>query len=402
MPIEIRPAREDELDAVHFVVSYSFNANRTDAGRQSMRHVENLAHPQVLLDDGKIVASLRVYDLTMLMNGAPVRLGGVSSVSCLPEHRRKGHVGRLLRHAMSEMRDRGQPLSALYTPHPSLYRKYGWMTAASNLKYVWHSKSFSPYLSDAPSGHAERVAEDDWRVIEPMYRRYCEGRTGPILRDERWWREAFFRHIYDDERKLRDVAVWRDNGGEAVGYISYSHSRNADSTTTHVSEFVPLTGDACTGLLRYILSHDLSQEAFWHGPADDPFAYALDDAYKLKREFIDDYMLRVVDVPAAIAARPPAPGAPEGTFAVRIADRDCPWNNGAWRIENSGGVLNASPAEGAAALAMEAATFAAIYGGYVKASEALRSGLATGDRAAARFADRMLASEFAPFCYDFF
>ena len=100
MSYEIRPAKPEELDDVHFVVSYSFSGDRSETGRNKYRHVEEFANPTVLLDDGKIIASLRVYDLAMLINGASVRMGGVSSVSCLPEHRRKGHVGRLLQHAL--------------------------------------------------------------------------------------------------------------------------------------------------------------------------------------------------------------------------------------------------------------------------------------------------------------
>jgi predicted acetyltransferase len=404
---EIRPARDDELDRVHLVVAYSFTGDRSQEGRERMRHVEELAGPTVLVEDGEIVASLRVYDFTVLVNGAPVRMGGVSSVACLPEHRRKGYVGMLLRHALEEMRERGQPLSALYTPHPSLYRRYGWMVAAANLKFTFNPKHVAAYNPPGVRGRAVRVTEEDLPVIEEVYRRYSERRTGQHVRSERWWKEAFFRRIYDTERKLADVAVWYSDNGEPSGYVCYESSRGPPpmgSSKLWLREFVALSGDGYQGLLRYMLSHDLTDEIFWYGPVEDPLAYAVDDSYQVKREYTDDMMLRVVDVEAAVAARPAAAGAPGGAFTVTISDAAAPWNQGTWRIESSGGKLSARKADGSSAdLAMEAATFAAVYDGFMKTSDAVRSGLAEAlDHDAALMADRVFASEYPPNGSDFF
>jgi len=407
MPIEIRPARADELDRVHFVVSYSFTADRTDTGRERMRHLEEMAPATVLLEDGEIIASLRIYPLRMLVNGLPVSMGGVSAVACLPEHRRQGHVGTLLRQAMSDMRDQGQVISALYTPHPALYRRYGWMVAASNLKFTFHPKQVAAYNRSAARGRAARITEEDKPVVEEIYRRYSERRTGQLVRSDRWWKECFFRSIYDDDRKLSDVAVWHNDGGEPTGYVCYQSSRRDAGPDSKlrmwVREFVALSGDAYQGLLRFVLSHDLNDEIMWHGPLEDPLAYALDDSFQVKREYVDDLMLRVVDLERAVAARPVGPGAQDGAFTVSIADAAAPWNQGVWRIESAGGRLSARKADGGANLAMEAATFAAVYDGFMRASDAVRSGLAeANDSNAALLADRIFASEYPPNGSDFF
>jgi predicted acetyltransferase len=404
---EIRPAREDELDRVHFVAAYSFTGDRSQQGRERMRHLEEIKNPLVLIEDGEIVACLRVYDFTMLVNGAPVPMGGVSSVACLPEYRRKGYVGMLLRHALEQMREAGQLLAALYTPHPSLYRRYGWMVAAANLKFTLNPKQVRPYNPSAPRGRAVRISEEDQPVVEEVFRRFGERRTGSLVRTDRWWKEAFFRRIYDTERKLSDVAVWYSEAQEPAGYICYESSRGPPPMGTSkmwLREFVALSGNAYQGLLRYILSHDLTDEIFWYGPTEDPLAYAVDDSYQVKREYVDDLMLRVVDVEKAVAARSPAPGAPEGSFTIALTDAAAPWNQGAWRIESSGGKLSARKADGSSAdLSMEAATFAAVYDGFMKASDTVRSGLAeASDHNAALLADRIFASEYPPNGSDFF
>ena len=409
MPIDIRPVPPEEMDLAHFVVSYSFSSDRSAEGRERMRHLEEMSPPLIgLFEDGQLIACLRVYDFLMSVNGAGVRMGGVSSVACLPEYRRKGHVGQLLRHALSQMRDEGVPLAALYTPHPSLYRRYGWMTASSNLKYSWHPKRVAAYNPSLAAGRAQRLSEEEWPALAVLYKRFAEGRTGYIDRDERWWKECGFRFIYDSERKLNDAAIWVGPGGEPGGYMTYRTQRERrgsghEVTTLTIREFIALTGSAYVGLLNYVLTHDLVDEIGWYGPIDDPLPLAVDDAQQVKREFVDAYMLRVVDLPRAIEARPPAAGAPEGAFAVAIADASAPWNQGTWRIECAGGRLSARKVAGPGDIATDAATFAALYGGFLKPSEAARAGLAdVSDRSAALLADRILASDYPPFGSDLF
>jgi predicted acetyltransferase len=408
MPAEIRPAREEDQERVNFVIAYSFDGDRTPEGRQRMRHVEELTRTLALLEDGEIAAALRMYDFSMLVNGAGIGLGGVSSVACLPEHRRKGYVGQLLRHALSDMRERGLPLSALYTPHPSLYRRYGWMFAAANLHYTWNPKDVR-HLNSAPlRGRARRVGEEEWPALAQVYERFTRGRTGYLERSDRWWREAIFRRLYDPERKPLDVALWQADGEPPSGYVCYRSSSELrpsgpGKATLSVREFIALEADAHAGLLRYILAHDLAHEVAWWGPVDDPLALAIDEPGRLKREYREGYMLRVVDVQKAVEARPPATGAPEGSFSVHIADASAPWNQGAWRIESSGGRLSCSRAEGPAEIATNAAGFAAIYGGFLRCSDAVRCGLAQAEDAkAVALADRILASDYTPFGADFF
>lgn len=280
------------------------------------------------------------------------------------------------------------------------------MVAGSNLKYSFNPKQVSPYRSDPVQGRAVRVTEEDQPLVEQVFRRHSEGRTGPLVRSERWWKEAFFRRPYDEKRRLSDVAVWRE-GDQATGYVCYESTRGPPPfrpSTIWLREFVALTADAYQGLLRYMLSHDLTDEIFWFGPQDDPLAYAVDDSYQVKREYMENMMLRLVDVESAVGSRAAAVGAPEGVFTIALSDAAAPWNQGTWRIECSSGKLQARRADGANAdLAMEAATFAAVYDGFMKATDAVRAGLAeTSSESAAVLADRIFASEYPPRGTDFF
>ena len=414
MTIEIRPVTEDDFDRVHFLLAYSFTADRSHEGRERMKHVEAIGSTIALYEDGQMAACLRILPLRMFIHSASIPLGGMSSVACLPEHRRKGYVGQLLRHALTVMREQGQPLSSLYTPHVSLYRRYGWMIASSALHYSFNAKDIALANPAQPEGYAYRVTtEEEWPTVAEVYRRFAAPRNGYLDRDEHWWKEAFFRRLYDEKRRLNDVAVWANGEGQPRGYLAYHSARERRSDGPPIDrvalqEFVALDGAAYRGLLRYLLTHDLAEEITWFGPVDEPFTVAIDEPGRVKREHHYGFMLRIVDLEKAVAARPPAAEAPEGAFTVHIADPSAPWNQGLWRIECSGpagrgGRLAATRADGTADLSTDAAAFAAMYNGYLRPSEAARSGLAeVSDPKAAALADRILAADYPPFSSDWF
>src|SRR5437764_3970211 len=67
--------------------------------------------------DGRLVADVRAMPMARRMNGGSTPLAAVGPVASLASQRRQGHVGRLLTMSLELMRERGQPLSGLYTPH---------------------------------------------------------------------------------------------------------------------------------------------------------------------------------------------------------------------------------------------------------------------------------------------
>jgi predicted acetyltransferase len=190
-----------------------------------------------------------------------------------------------------------------------------------------------------------------------------------------------------------------------VSYKQKAEQEMTGSMPLLLRELIALDPDAYLGLLRYVLSHDLTDEIRWFSPLDEPLSAVLEDSDRriLKREYTDGFMLRVVDVEKAVAARPAAKGAPEGAFTVAISDASAPWNSGTWRIESAAGRLSAANVDGAADITTDAATFAAIYDGFLRTTEAARTGLAeVGSADAAALADRVFASDYVPFGSDFF
>ncbi|MEX0800768.1 MAG: GNAT family N-acetyltransferase [Dehalococcoidia bacterium] len=408
MAVEIRPVSEEERPRAQVILSYAFTGDRSDDMHERTGYLDQFGQAYGLYEDGEMVACLTVFRLRMFLQGASLPLGGVVGVACLPEHRRKGYVGQLLRYALERMREDGQPLSALHTPHPSLYRRYGWMFASDAVLHKFRPKEIAPISAARPKGSAQRLTEEDWPAVAELYKRFAAPRNGYLDRDEGWWREAFFRRIYDEKRVPNDVAMWSGEDGEPRGYIVYrTFNENApigeSGGRVHVEEFVALDGDAHEGLLRYLLSHDLAREITMWAPGNSPLTLTVDEPWNVKREQFYGFMLRIVDIEAAMGQRPPSADAPEGAFTVAISDAAAPWNQGTWRIECAGGKLSAAKTTGAAGLSTDAAAFAAMYNGYLRPSEAVRSGLAQGEGAeAVALADRILGVDHPPYPSELF
>jgi predicted acetyltransferase len=203
---------DDERRQHAAIAAYAFNDDRSDAAID--RRVRNYEPDwcYAALDGPEMVAGLVVIPFEQHINGARIPMGGVASVSCLPERRRQGLVGGLLRHTLADMRERGQPLSALYTPHTALYRRFGWATASRIVSYAFEPKRVR--LRIAPgAGAMRRVAAGDWRTLATVYDAHVAALNGPVARDERRWRYVL--------HEGRDAAVWHDAAGEPRGYVVY-------------------------------------------------------------------------------------------------------------------------------------------------------------------------------------
>src|SRR3989442_1156803 len=130
------------------------------------------------------------------INGRAIGFGAVGPVACLAGHRRQGHVGKLLRLALERMREQGQGLSGLHTPHDALYARYGWERAEGKKRYEFRPKDVSLRIKGSP-GRLEEVGVDDWQRLDAIYRAWAGPRNGPLHRVDAWWRENVLRH-YDE------------------------------------------------------------------------------------------------------------------------------------------------------------------------------------------------------------
>ncbi|MDO8616674.1 MAG: GNAT family N-acetyltransferase [Dehalococcoidia bacterium] len=405
MSTEYRALTADDYEQAAYLEATAFYGRSTPERVEMLRQFFPPEWTVGAFADGKLVADVRAIPSARRINGGAIGFAAVGPVACLPAYRRQGHVGRLLRLALERMREHGQPLSGLYTPHDALYARYGWERAEDRRHFQFRPKDVRLRLRAEP-GSLEQAGPDDWQRLDAVYRAYAGPRNGPLLRVEPWWREAVLRHWEDSGQRLPNEAfVWVDGAGRDQGYIVYhAAAMPRDGRFVpweiQVRDFVSLTGGAYLGLWEHLLTHDLATRISVELARDDPFPNMVDDPWRIGETRAEGAMLRVVDMERALALRPYS-GDGRPVFTMRIADASAPWNEGAWRVEAIEGRMTASRAEGGADVELTANTLAPIFTGYLRPEIAAGAGLLKVNRAEAlaEMADAFAVSH-GPFCND--
>lgn len=408
MAREIRSIRTDaEFAQHHFISNYAFNSDR---GEESVARRSTYYDRDWCLgafDGDELVAGLVIIPFDQYINGGRIPVGGIASVSCLPERRRGGFVSGLLKQSLATMRDAGQPLSALWTPHYSLYRKYGWEIAYRMLSYSFPPKPMKTRLP-APDGSFRRVGPDEWAELDAMHVAHHASRNGAFARTERRWRH----HVFSDYAKgERDAVIWSNASGESRGYLVYHNMTRSVPNAPfpeimfRIDDWVALDGDAYSAIFNYALSHDLSDRILILTSPDEPFADAFDEPTYIASPpgaWIGP-MLRLVDLQRAVEARPAVPQAAGKSLTIGLTDVHAPWNAGTWQIECRDGRLAAEATKVKPQIEMDICALAPIYNGFTKPIDAARLGtVRVHDANALAALTDIFSASFTPYCPDDF
>jgi len=358
-------------------------------------------------DEGRLVGTALYHDMRQWWHGRAVAMAGVAGVKVAPEYRGQG-VGRALMTALTElMAERGYPLSALYPATMTIYRSLGWEIAGHRHEAVLPSRALSAMARPEPGAAAgiRRPGPDDAaEVLQVVGRAHRDARDcGPITWDEatvcRWLTRP---GRYADTDRYGYLAP--------DGFLGYRWRHGHDEI--FVERVVASSAATTRALWALAASNSTVAETVRAqvGPSD-PLWWMLreQDANVAERE---SWMLRLLDAPAAIAAR----GFPATDLAVplQITDDLRPANSGQWdltvraglgRLSRSRtGASSPSPAGaspgGQAPLELGARGLAALYAGTPVAT-LRRAGLADGG---SPDADAALDGAFAatPFMLDGF
>jgi predicted acetyltransferase len=364
-------------------------------------------------DGSRLVGTALYHDMRQWWHGRAVRMAGVAGVKVAPEFRGQG-AGRALMTALVQlMAERGYPLSALYPATMTIYRSLGWEIAGHRHEAVLPSRALSVMARPDPGAAARtrRPGPDDAaEVLDVIGRAHRDARDcGPITWDEATVRRWLTRPgRYADQHRYAYLAPdgflgyrWQGGGHREI-FVDRVVASSA--ATTRALWAVAASNSTVTETVRAQV-----------GPSD-PFWWLLreQDANITERY---SWMLRLLDAPAAIAAR----GFPATDIAVplQITDDLRPVNSGRWELTVRAGTGRlvrdrtdtdaasppaASPGGGnqerGPALALGARGLAALYAGTPVAT-LRRAGLAEGG---SPDADAALDGAFAatPFMFEDF
>jgi predicted acetyltransferase len=385
MTVEYRELTKDDMDRASQIEATAFYGTPSE---ERTRLVKEFFPPQWTIGafvDGDLVADVRTTPGARRMNGGKVGYGLVGPVVCLAGYRRQGHVGALLSMSLERMREQGQALSGLHTPHDALYARWGWERAEGKKRYAFSPKDIQLRMRGS-AGRIDTVVRDDWPRLDAIYRQYAADRNGPIHRAQLWWTDSVLRD-YQDEGKARDldIFVWVNKDGVDEGYATYlplvakgrAPSADAALYTPHsifVRDMVSISSDAYLGLWEHLLTHDLADKILIDVAPEDPLPDLVEDPWKIEMPRSEGAMIRIVDVEQAINSRPHA-GDWAANFTMRIRDSKAPWNDDTWRLDASEGSMSVERTGDAADVELTVGALAPIYTGYMRPSVAAGVGL---------------------------
>jgi predicted acetyltransferase len=283
-------------------------------------------------DGPRMLGVVVTLDFAMTWGGAAVRCGGVSGVVVSPEARGRGLARRLLAESMDRMADRGQAVSALYPTTAELYRSVGFEVVG------WFARRRVP-LGQIPTEPADGL---DWRrtdlddpVLFDIERRMATRHDGWFRPDPVW----IDRHLHQwrKDAKTNRFAYVGHRRGQDVTALIYRYASSDDSMYELDVELLAGTdGDAVAAGLAFLAAHGTTAgEVRTSIPA---VVLALHVPHVQRTTVVSDWpwMLRLVDPPAAVAARG-WPSAVEGTVELDIVDGFRPMNGGPHVLSVGGG-----------------------------------------------------------------
>ena len=334
--LSVRPLTEADLDRYFEVDNIAFIEEPYSPERiEWWRRLQEVDRTIGVFDGQAQVGGASIFTMRLTVpEGRQVPMAGVTSVSMLPTHRRRGGLTKMMHHQLHDLHERGaEPVAGLTASHPAIYGRYGYGCATAGVALTIPRPHNALRLPPGTDDVTLRLV-DPKSVIEICRQRYSRQvpRRPGMLEKPDWWYEydvADLAEMREGQSNLRLVLAERD--GAAVGYATYrtkevaSHQGEARVTSVYADDPA-----AYAALWRMLLNVDLVNTVVVVSiPMDDPLLAMLESARYAEPTVKDDLYIRLVDVDRALTAR---------TYATpidvvfEVVDEFCPWNAGRWRL----------------------------------------------------------------------
>jgi predicted acetyltransferase len=347
------------------------------------------------------VATYSSFDKTLNTGRGlqPVRL--ITDVAVSPTHRRRGLLRTMMTEDLQDAVDRGVALAALTVSEGSIYGRFGFGPAVFQHAVTVDTSPRFALRGPAGDGSVELLEPAEaWPTVSSVFAQFHASTRGSVERPQ------FYRAVLTGEfdfengpdRMLR-IAVHLDAAGAPDGYVAYRAGPRQDGhRTIKVKDLVTLTPAAYLRLWRFLADLDLSDTVEWgQSPVDDPIGWALVDPHLARVTRLSDSLwVRVLDVPAALTARP---WGRDGEVVLEVAD---PLGHaaGRFRVVTRDGSAEVTLTEQDPDVVLGADVLGALYLGGVSVETLVRAGRVSGS--GVRTFAAMTDIGPAPYCPTFF
>lgn len=378
------------------------NPERVGAWKQVGELVQRLA----VFDGSTVAGAAGTFAFDMTVPGGTVGTAGLTTVAVLPTHRRRGIMSALVTQHLRDARAGGRIASALWASESPIYGRFGYGMAS----HVYHARirtdrtDFLAPLTD--KGRVRPIDVDEAaRLCPPIWERVRTQVPGMLSRSIEWWRLRLLRDSNDREGPLQRVVLELD--GQPQAYALYSLTGkftdySIPEFTVNVREAVGVDAAATRRIWRYLLDIDLVTDVKAALlPTDHVLVHTLNDVRRMHLGLSDGVWVRLLDVPAALAARHYAV---DDTIAIEVTDELFSDNSGCYRIDgDTGEIERVSGASAKPDIQLSIESLGAAYLSGISFTQLAAAGrLQVCTERAAERADALFQCAHAPWCPEIF
>lgn len=325
--------------------------------------------------------------------GARIGMWAISMVTVAATHRRRGIARALLEGELRAAARSGVPVAGLTASEATIYTRYGFGAALPVLRFTVDARR-AGYAGPEPTGRVEYIGHDDLATaLGTVHERARHRVPGRIPGWQgRWEGLSGAAASTTDRDQVRGVR-YLDGAGELRGALAYTMSGKDGSFrfAMNIRMLVAETPDALAALWRFALQHDLVDEITADlRPLDDPLPWLVVDQRAVTQTVHDHGWLRLLDVPAALAAR--RYSAPLDVV-IRVHDA-LGFADGSWRLrtDDDGAATVEPAAEAEPDVSCDVATLSTLFAGGVRAAALHGAGRLDADQVIVEALDRAFVS----------
>lgn len=403
--VVVRRIEDSEFDALVDTFSLVFGYERNEEQRARFRRIFELDRTRCAFEGRHMVGTAGAFSLELTIPGGTVACGGTSFVAVLPSHRRRGVLRKLMESHLEDVADRAEPIAALWASESSIYGRFGFGQASERVD-ITIPRSHVDLHRLAPTPAEVRLVDREQAValLPGLYDSARRHWPGFLARSQGWWE---VRRFHDSPDSRDGASAYRYavayQGRKAAGYVQYRFkpdwSGDHGSGQVIVHDLVSVDPEPTAGLWSYVLNHDLCKEIVAEGRSpSDPILDLLAAPRRAVRHPGDGIWVRLVDIPAALAARHYST---DGGLTIEVASADRVRGRTV-RLEVEDGRASCAKTTRRADLTLDLEDLGACYLGRARFAELAVAGRVSGSPTVLRRADAMFTWHPQPWCPEIF
>lgn len=379
----ISTAKPDDWDAIIAMGGAAFLEESDEAIAATERHTFEPERTLLARRDGELIGAAGTYTRRMAVPGATVPAGHVTSVAVAAHARRQGVLTTLMRTQLADIRAAGEPIAALWASEGRIYQRFGYGLAARRLAVDIDAREVRLNVQPDPSVTLRTAAPQEVREqLAAVHAGAWQQRPGWSERHERTWD-----YLLADPPARRHGgsalrAVLAQSGDEIVGYATYrtrsEWDANGPKGVIDINEVVAPSPGGYLALWRFLIAYDLTRTtSWWLAAPDEPLMRLVNEPRRLGGKVADAIWLRIVDVPAALAARRYATPV---DLVLDVTDEMLAANTGRWRLVGGPDGATCSPTADPADLTLGIGALGSAYLGDASLGPLAQAGVVIEER----------------------